>query len=842
MRKYLNNINGKIIIFVMLVCLLFISGCSKKYTVTYQTDGGVFSDGSSIYVETVKKGTTLDLYEAPTKEGYKFLGWYNNKTNSLITIAIVVKSDCTLVAKWEKEEELTTSVKLTFDLDGGLFNGSNASFKHIYDKGDFVILPDSPTKEGYNFLGWYNKKSDTQLLNNTVIHEDVEVVAKWEQIIVKEKYTVKYDLDGGSINENVSSVSQNYDEDNNTLLLPEEPVREGYKFLGWYNKATNQRVEENYKVTTNLEVIAKWEQFAYKVLYNAKSGTFEDGNSKKELMVEKNQMLPYDFYPVVKDRIFSGWYDTETDELIYPGAIVRSDMEVYAKYKRVSTISNVTYHANGGQTDLPLEATYYEGIMVALPILEKEGFQFTGWYDNEKLTGTPTFYQDSEITGDTEYWASFVLIDIAYVDVVFEEIVPDVITTDLNFAINYCGTSIYWESSNYSLVNSVGEVSQTHNIENVTIRAEITFEGQIIKKEKQVTIQPLQFRVLDRPVAGYFYVTGITNMTETLLENLDIAYFAFANVRSNGDVAIESSSALSKFLKDAKTFKKYGGRIVLSIAGGADNFSNACRSKGAGYVAQNIVDLVVKYGFDGVDIDWEFPSDASDMQRMNALCQSLRLKLDGLVNEGGTPYLLTAAIPSSESYAKFDLRKLNEYLDYTNMMSYDMNAAGLTTHLCPLLKANNDGNKGYGIDDGIDKFTRAGFDKNKIIIGAAFYGKSYKIKGSAPNPKYPGLAASAELYQMQYGSGTITYAYIYRNILTNRNYVRYWDDKAKASYLYNEVDQYFITFEDEGSLIEKTKYAYENGVGIMFWEYGYDYENILTHSICETMRDLKNAN
>lgn len=841
MRKYLNNINGKTIIFVMLVCLLFISGCSKKYTVTYQTDGGVFSDGASTYVEVVKKGTTLDLHEAPTKEGYKFSGWYNSKTNSLITIAIVVKSDCTLVAKWEKEE-LPLSVKLTFDLDGGLFNGNNASFEHIYNKGDFVSLPNNPTKEGYNFLGWYNKKTDTQLLNNTVIQEDIEVVAKWEEIIVKEEYTVEYDLDGGTIHGNMSVVVQKYDEDNNTLLLPEEPVKEGYTFLGWYDKATNQKVEENFEVTTNLEVVAQWEQIAYKVLYNAKSGTFEDGNSKKEILVEKNQMLPYDYYPLIQDRIFSGWYDEETDELIYPGTIVTKNMEVYAKYKRVKTMSNVTYHANGGQTDLPLEAEYYEGIMVALPVLEKEGFKFVGWCDNEQLTGTPTFYQDSEVTGDTEYWASFKLIDINYIDVIFEELVPDSITTDINFIIDYCGTSIYWESSDYNLINSIGEINPTHNIENVTIRAEITFEGQIVKKEKQVLLQPLQFRVLDRPIAGYFYVTGITNMTETLLENLDIAYFAFANVRSNGSVAIESSSALSQFLRDAKIFKKYGGRIVLSIAGGADNFSTACRVKGAGYVAQQIVDLVVKYGFDGVDIDWEFPSDASDMQRMNALCQSLRIKLDALVKEGGTPYLVTAAIPSSDSYSKFDLRTLNKCLDYVNMMSYDMNAAGLTTHLCPLIKANNDGNKGYGIDDGIDKFTRSGLDKNKIIIGAAFYGKSYKIKGTAPNPKYPGLAAFAELYPMQYGSGTITYAYIYRNILPNRNYVRYWDDKAKASYLYNEVEQLFITFEDEGSLIEKTKYAYENGVGIMFWEYGYDYQNILTHTICETMRDLKNAN
>ncbi len=657
------------------------------------------------------------------------------------------------------------------------------------------------------------------------------------------KYTVTYQTDGGNFSDGSTYKEQTYNK-KETLVLPDVPSKEGYTFQGWANNATGEWIENGITITSNLDVTAKWQEkeVGYTITYQAKSGTFDDGSTEKQVKVKPDEYLPYDFYPIIQDRYFSGWYDEETNELVYPGTIPTKDMVVYAKYKRSSSTSTVLFHETLSSKTSPIEAQYNEQIIFAFPIPKREGFQFLGWYDNPSFTGNAMFYQNEETTGDKEYWASWKLIDVNYAQEIFDEIVPNEVDGDLNLLTEYCDTLIYWETSDYQLINNKGVVTKTHNFEKVTMKATITFNGQDVTCEKEVTIQPIEFKVLDRPVAGYFYGTGVTNMTETFLENFDIAYYAFALVRPNGDVMMENVTGLNKFLEDAKTLKKHGIRIVLSIAGGADNFSTACRSKGSSYVAQNIVDLVVKYGFDGVDIDWEFPSDASDMQRMNTLCKSIRIKLDALVKDGGTPYLLTAAIPSSESYSKFDLNTLNDYLDYVNMMSYDMNAAGLTTHLCPLLKANTDGNKGYGVDQGISYFTRAGLDKDKIIIGAAFYGKSYKVLGTTLNEKYPGLGVHAELLQIQYSSGTITYSYIARNILPNRNYVCYWDDKAKASYLYNETDQIFITFENEQSLIEKTIYAYENNVGIMFWEYGYDYNNVLTDTICNKMHELKNAN
>ncbi len=756
MRKYTKLLS----ILIIIMAIFCMSGCAKKYILTFDANGGTLENGYSNYSIEVKKNTTVDVLNAPTKEGYKFIGWYSEDTNSTITIAVTVNKNMTLKAVWEEE------------------------IKEVY-------------------------------------------------------YNVVYDLDGGQFSDGSTSKEEELLE-NTKVKLPTNITKEGFVFKGFIDISTDQMVEDGFSLNKNMTLKAVWEEEKYIITYKSKRGKFLDGTNQMQLSFEKGSMISYEHTPIIMDRIFCGWYDEETDELIYPGTIVTKNMTVYAKYKEVEIISKINYYTTASNANV-VEDAYYEGIMIALPLLEKEGFKFLGWYNNEKLEGKPVFYQDDNVNGDTNYWAAWELIDENHVGDIFDEIVEDEIDRNLLFYNKYANTTIYWETSNYKIIDYIGQITRTHNNEKVKIKATITYNNKEFVMEKEVIVKAIQFKNSANPVAGYFYVTGVTNMTETFLENFDIAYFAFANVRSNGDVMVESPSQLNKFLNDAKTMRQRGIRIVLSIAGGADNFSAACRSKGSSYVAQKIIDLVVKYGFDGVDIDWEFPADASDLQRMNALCQSLRIKLDALVNEGGTPYLLTAAIPSSDLYSKFDLNTLNKYLDYVNMMSYDMNAAGLTTNLCPLYKANNDGNKGYGIDDGIDKFTRSGFDKNKIIIGAAFYGKSYRVLDPITNfnPKYPGLGLRAELYHIQYSSGTITYSYIVNNILPNRNYRRYWDDKAKASYLYNSVDQIFITFEDQESLIEKTKFAYENGLGIMFWEYGYDYKNVLTDTICNTMHNLK---
>lgn len=655
----------------------------------------------------------------------------------------------------------------------------------------------------------------------------------------KKEYLLVYDTTFGSFSDGKTYLEQKYEEGTKVQLIQDEPIRDGYEFAGWINQETKEQVSNPFTINKDTVLEANWVLKKVKITYDAMAGNFEDGSYQKVIYVEQNSPFEYLEIPTNGSRLFNGWYDYETGNYVEEGTIVTQDLTVNAKYRNPGEQYNVNYIINGGTQDLPLVDTYYNQIIYRLSVPTKEGFEFLGWYKSSDFSGEPIKYQTEDCTGDQTYYAKWEIVDANYAEVILDEILPLEIDKDINLPIEYQGASLYWSSSNYDIMTARGKINQTHRNEAVTISVEMTINDELYKFERDVVVKAIAFDELINPVAGYFYRTNVVTKSEALMNNLDIVYYAFANVSSNGAVSIEGVVNFNKLMEEANYLRQNGIRIVLSIAGGADNFSSACRNIGYAKLADNIIELIKEYHLDGVDIDWEFPTDETDRNNMAMLCQSLRKKLTLLEDGNGSSYLVTAAIPSHQSYLKFNFKLLNESLDYVNMMSYDMNLAGRATHLCPLFKANNDGNIGYGIDQGVKWFTDAGLDKDKIIIGAAFYGKAYKVTGQSLGSKYPGLGAMAELYHMQYQSGTVTYSYIYDNILPNRKYVRYFDEDARVPYLYNEEESFFITYEDEQSLIEKVNYAYQEGLGIMFWDYSYDTKNILTDTICNRMQELR---
>lgn len=655
------------------------------------------------------------------------------------------------------------------------------------------------------------------------------------------EYTISYNTTEGAFIDGTTTKSEKFAQNTRASIISDVPVLSGYTFMGWFIDGTNEQVSKSFIINKNVSLVAKWEETIYEVVYDAGSGEFSDGSSELIINVKPNATFTYSETPIIRDgRLFNGWYNDITKEYVEEGTVITSDLEVYAKYTRPGELMNITFVLNGGKQDTPVNDNYYERIRYNLPTPTKEGFEFLGWYETEDFQGEPIKYISESETGNKVFYASWKLVNIDYVNTIMDELVPSELTDDITLPINYQGLKLYWMSSNYNIFTAKGVIKQTHVDQKVTVQCQVTYEGKFYDLEKEVTIKALQFEYVANPVAGYFYNTSVRNKTETFLENFDIAYCAFAYVSASGNVSLNSSSTgCTAFINEMKTLQKNGIRCVLSIAGGASNFSTACY-KNIATVVTDIINLVRTYNFDGVDIDWEFPNDATDTANMTLLCKMLRQRLDNLSGKNGTPYLLTAAIPSHESYLKYDLEDLNEYLDYVNMMSYDMNQAGRTSHLCPLFRGHNDQGR-YGVDLGIKWFTEAGFDKNKIIIGSAFYGKAYNVTGTQQSgATYPGLGVGGELASLQYDSGTVTYKWMKQNVLKDSDYIRYYDTDAQVPYLYNESKKIFITYEDAESLIAKVEYAYQEGLGIMFWDYSYDYNNELTDTICNRMYQLRN--
>ncbi len=215
------------------------------YSITF--DGGVYTGE----IETVyyNYGDTDNL-PILTCTGYIFEGWCtdaNCNTDPITTISADMYGNKTLYAKWSANTYI-----ITLDADGGSLSNSVASVK--YDQ-SFTL--DVPTKEGYSFLYWVydDGESQTQITNSSGLSLSKYSYAgnvTFKAIYVISTYTVTYETSGGT-----SISSQTYIH-GDTLLLPNDPEREGYLFLGWYDSSESVEYTSSYIITSDLTIYATW--------------------------------------------------------------------------------------------------------------------------------------------------------------------------------------------------------------------------------------------------------------------------------------------------------------------------------------------------------------------------------------------------------------------------------------------------------------------------------------------------------------------------------------------------------------------------------------------------------
>ena len=161
-------------------------------------------------------------------------------------------------------------------------------------------------------------------------------------------------------------------------------------------------------------------------------------------------------------------------------------------------------------------------------------------------------------------------------------------------------------------------------------------------------------------------------------------------------------------------------------------------------------------------------------------------------------------------------------------MTYDINANNPYTmhHACAYPMATDRETEGSAAEN-IEVFHRHGVPLDKIIIGAAFYSRQWK---HVQDENHGLHAFSGE--GSDYGPG---YTQLMRDYVDKQGYTRYWDDDAKAPYLFN--GDTFITYEDEESLRQKCRLVRESGIaGIMIWEYSYDEDHGLVRVMADALR------
>jgi len=142
-----------------------------------------------------------------------------------------------------------TTYKVTFDSKGG----SAVAAVEVKD-GDLLKEPPAPTKDGYQFKGWYKDEEykEQWKFNADKVTGNITLYAKWEAVTVK--YTVTFDSKGGSA---VAAVEVEKD---GLVPRPADPTRAGHEFDGWYKDAGYNNAWDfgKDKVTGNITLYAKW--------------------------------------------------------------------------------------------------------------------------------------------------------------------------------------------------------------------------------------------------------------------------------------------------------------------------------------------------------------------------------------------------------------------------------------------------------------------------------------------------------------------------------------------------------------------------------------------------------
>lgn len=243
---------------------------------------------------------------------------------------------------------------------------------------------------------------------------------------------------------------------------------------------------------------------------------------------------------------------------------------------------------------------------------------------------------------------------------------------------------------------------------------------------------------------------------------------------------------------------KNGTKVLLSFAG--EGFRKKVEDLGQRKkFISFMVSFIQKYGYDGIEIDWESDLDL----RLHAdFIADIRKKLDELQDKESKRKYLTTALHSWQVYNKDLASRLEENIDWINIMTYDM-GGGIwgykATHNTPLNQMAKE-LKNWNV-----------FDRKKLNIGFANYGFIYE-----------GIQPGQEVKEKLNNYGR----YISYNEflpLLSKGWVAEYDEPAQVNYYYSPDRKQFVTMENKETIAIKNKWVKEEGYrGIFWWEFSYD--------------------
>ena len=326
--------------------------------------------------------------------------------------------------------------------------------------------------------------------------------------------------------------------------------------------------------------------------------------------------------------------------------------------------------------------------------------------------------------------------------------------------------------------------------------------------EPDVALNP---RIEGRHATAYVTYYGSLTPDPEVMTHINYA-FAELYVRDGVYQGFKVQGNLSRFEQIAALKKKNPDlKICLSFSHTVANndnkqdggFSAMCKSEaGRRAFAEDCLAFLKKYNLDGVDLDWEFPGLSWSGAACDPSCDTDNyvLLVKQLRETLGTSYTISYAGYCSDKtsvsggYRYVDIKGMDPYVDYVNIMAYDLDEAPHHHSALNDTRAYKDCNRA------VNAYLTAGVSPDKLVLGLPFYGRhSFSTSPTAISYK-----KILQLDRSQY----------------RRNQ---WDDKASCPFVATMGGAFYCGYDNPRSIGLKGAWVREKGMlGLMYWEYDQD--------------------